>query len=137
MPKTGSSIARLFVAVALALALGAGLSSPVFAQVNTTATTTAQASGTTIAATPQQPVDEAQANPFADVPANSWAYDAVAKLAADGYIQGYPDGQFKGQRPMTRYEMAVLVNRAVNGLAPRCGVSSTSSKTSSRTSRAA
>src|SRR5579875_1891934 len=49
----------------------------------------------------------------ADVPPNHWAYDAVRQLAADGYIQGYPDGQFKGQRPMTRYEAAVLTDRAV------------------------
>jgi FtsZ-binding cell division protein ZapB len=58
----------------------------------------------------------AQANPFADVPPNHWAYDAVRQLAADGYIQGYPDGQFKGQRPMTRYEAAVLTDRAVRSI---------------------
>src|SRR5690242_7153915 len=56
------------------------------------------------------------ANPFADVPASSWAYQAVRQLAADGLITGYPDGQFKGARPMTRYEMAVLVNKAVEML---------------------
>jgi hypothetical protein len=58
----------------------------------------------------------AQANPFSDVPANSWAYDAVRQLAAAGLITGYPDNTFKGNRPMTRYEMAVLVNRAVNAI---------------------
>jgi len=53
-------------------------------------------------------------NPFSDVPANSWAYQAVKALAADGLIEGYPNGKFEGNRPMTRYEMAVLVNRAVD-----------------------
>jgi hypothetical protein len=55
-------------------------------------------------------------NPFADVPTNSWAYQAVKALAADGLIEGYPNGKFEGNRPMTRYEMAVLVNRAVDKL---------------------
>jgi hypothetical protein len=53
-------------------------------------------------------------NPFADVPANSWAYQAVKALAADGLVEGYPNGKFEGNRPMTRYEMAVLINRAVD-----------------------
>jgi len=61
-------------------------------------------------------VQVAQANPFSDVPTNSWAYDAVRQLAAAGLITGYPDNTFKGNRPMTRYEMAVLVNRAVNAI---------------------
>src|SRR5579875_221931 len=74
-----------------------------------------------VAATAPDPGDvsaqrTAQANPFADVPPNHWAYDAVRQLAADGYIQGYPDGQFKGQRPMTRYEAAVLTDRAVRSI---------------------
>jgi hypothetical protein len=60
-------------------------------------------------------------NPFADVPANHWAYDAVRQLAADGYIQGYPDGQYKGQRPMTRYEAAVLTDRAVRSIEAKLG----------------
>jgi hypothetical protein len=53
------------------------------------------------------------ANPFADVPAGHWAYDAVAQLAADGLISGYPDGAFKGARQATRYEVAAMVARAV------------------------
>ncbi|HLI97726.1 MAG TPA: S-layer homology domain-containing protein, partial [Candidatus Baltobacteraceae bacterium] len=53
-------------------------------------------------------------NPFSDVPANSWAYQAVKALAADGLVEGYPNGKFEGNRPMTRYEMAVLINRAVD-----------------------
>ena len=46
------------------------------------------------------------ANPFSDVPAGHWAYAAVAKLAAAGVVDGYPDGTYKGDRTMTRYEMA-------------------------------
>ncbi len=53
----------------------------------------------------------AQAQPFADVPTNHWAYDAIAELAAKGLIEGYPDGTFKGDRAMTRYEMAIVVAR--------------------------
>ena len=55
----------------------------------------------------------APATPFADVPANHWAYAAIASLAADGLIEGYPDGSFKGDRPLTRYEMAAIVARVV------------------------
>lgn len=55
----------------------------------------------------------ARATPFADVPANHWAYQAIQTLAADGLIEGYPDGMFKGDRPITRYEMAVLIARAI------------------------
>ncbi|MGD1067310.1 MAG: S-layer homology domain-containing protein [Vulcanimicrobiaceae bacterium] len=53
------------------------------------------------------------ATPFADVPANHWAYQAIQSLAADGLIDGYPDGAFDGDRPLTRYEMAVLVARVI------------------------
>ena len=55
----------------------------------------------------------AAANPFSDVPADSWAYDAVSTLAADGVIDGYTDGTYKGQNTMTRYEMAQIVARAM------------------------
>ena len=48
-------------------------------------------------------------NPFSDVPSGHWAYGAVAKLAAEGVIDGYPDGTFKGNKTMTRYEMAQIV----------------------------
>ncbi len=51
------------------------------------------------------------AQPFADVPTNHWAYDAIAELAAKGLVEGYPDGTFKGDRAMTRYEMAMVVAR--------------------------
>ncbi len=53
------------------------------------------------------------ATPFADVPSNHWAYQAIASLAADGLIEGYSDGEFKGDRPLSRYEMAVLVARVI------------------------
>lgn len=55
----------------------------------------------------------AVATPFADVPASSWAYADVESLAADGIVVGYPDGTFKGDRPLTRYEMAAVVARAL------------------------
>ena len=51
------------------------------------------------------------AQPFADVATGHWAYDAVAELAAKGLIEGYPDGVFKGDRAMTRYEIAMVVTR--------------------------
>ena len=55
---------------------------------------------------------------FPDVPENHWAYDYVATLAGNGVIVGYPDGQFGGDRMMTRYEMAALIYRAMqNGAA--------------------
>ena len=53
------------------------------------------------------------ANPFSDVPAGHWAYASVAKLAAAGIVDGYPDGSFKGERTMTRYEMAQIVAKAL------------------------
>ncbi len=52
------------------------------------------------------------ANPFTDVPAGHWAYASVAKLAAAGIVNGYPDGTFKGDNLMTRYEMAQIVAKA-------------------------
>lgn len=58
----------------------------------------------------------AQAVPFPDVPENSWAYDAIRQLAADGYITGYPDGAFKGDRPMTRYEVSYLINKVITAM---------------------
>jgi S-layer homology domain len=53
----------------------------------------------------------ALAQPFADTPTNHWAYDAIAELAGKGLIEGYPDGMFKGDPAMTRYEMAMVVAR--------------------------
>ena len=53
------------------------------------------------------------ANPFSDVPAGHWAYDAVNKLAAEGVAEGYPGGTYGGDRLMTRYEMAQIVAKAM------------------------
>jgi hypothetical protein len=78
------------------------------------ATTASQTSPVAPAASTDN--DVAQAGPLSDVPLNSWAYDAVDQLAKDGIIKGYPDGTFKGNRPMTRYEAAVLAYRAVDML---------------------
>lgn len=57
------------------------------------------------------------AGSFADVPANHWAYEAVNKLVAAGLITGYPDGTFKGQNALTRYEVATILARLLNSLA--------------------
>ncbi|HXF82771.1 MAG TPA: S-layer homology domain-containing protein [bacterium] len=56
-------------------------------------------------------VSPAFSQPFADVPTDHWAFDAIAELAAKGLIEGYPDGTFKGDRAMTRYEIAMVVAR--------------------------
>lgn len=53
------------------------------------------------------------ANPFADVPQKHWAYDAVNKLVASGIVDGYGDGTFKGDKTLTRYEMAQIVSKAM------------------------
>jgi len=55
----------------------------------------------------------AAANPFTDVPAKHWAYDAVSKLQKAGIVDGYGDGTFRGDRTMTRYEMAQIVAKAM------------------------
>lgn len=56
----------------------------------------------------------AAANPFADVPADHWAYDAVAQLVQDGIINGYGDGStYVGDQNMSRYEMAQIVAKAM------------------------
>ena len=51
------------------------------------------------------------ANPFSDVTADDWAYQAVSDLSVQGVVEGYPDGTFKGERNMTRYELAQIVAR--------------------------
>ena len=55
----------------------------------------------------------AAANPFSDVPAKHWSYDSVSKLAAAGIVDGYGDGTFRGDKTMTRYEMAQIVAKAM------------------------
>lgn len=56
------------------------------------------------------------AGSMADVPSNHWAYEAVNTLVAAGLIQGYPDGTFKGQNDLTRYEISVIVARLINNI---------------------
>ena len=55
----------------------------------------------------------AAASPFSDVPSGHWAYDAVAQLAENGIIEGYGDSTFRGERQITRYEMAQMVAKAM------------------------
>ncbi len=55
----------------------------------------------------------AAANPFSDVPAGHWAYDAVSQLAQDGIVDGYGDQTFQGDKNITRYEMAQMVAKAM------------------------
>ena len=50
---------------------------------------------------------------FPDVPENHWAYEAVASMAKSGLVEGYPDGEFKGDRTMTRYEFAQIIQNAI------------------------
>lgn len=53
------------------------------------------------------------ANPFADVSPSDWAYQAVSELSDEGIVDGYPDGTFRGQKNMTRYELAQIVARLI------------------------
>ena len=63
-------------------------------------------------------LDESKTKLFPDIPANHWAYEYIAKLAGNGIIEGYPDGNFGGDRLMTRYEFASMLYRAIeNGAA--------------------
>lgn len=55
---------------------------------------------------------------FPDIPKDHWAYDYVKSLADRGYLEGYPDGEFKGDRAMTRYEYATVIYRALQNGAP-------------------
>lgn len=58
---------------------------------------------------------------FPDVPENHWAYTYVKTLSDRGYLKGYPDGEFKGDRAMTRYEYAAIIYRALQNGAPSDG----------------
>ncbi len=51
------------------------------------------------------------ANPFSDVSTDDWAYQAVSDLSDQGVVEGYPDGTFKGERNITRYELAQIIAR--------------------------
>ena len=55
---------------------------------------------------------------FPDVPQDHWAYGYVKSLADRGLLVGYPDGEFKGDRSMTRYEFAAIIYRALQNGAP-------------------
>jgi len=61
-------------------------------------------------------------SPFADVPADHWAYDSIVELAAAGLIEGYPDGTYGGARMMTRYEAAMVFARALARLESRMDI---------------
>ncbi|MDF2632605.1 MAG: S-layer y domain protein [Caproiciproducens sp.] len=54
--------------------------------------------------------------PFSDVPANHWSYNAVTNLSKGGLIEGYSDGTFRGQKNVSRYEMAILIARIMTKL---------------------
>lgn len=58
-------------------------------------------------------IDTSKLQLFPDVPQNHWAYEYVAQLAGNGMSEGYPDGNFAGDRPMTRYEFAAILYRAM------------------------
>ena len=53
------------------------------------------------------------AEPYSDIPANHWAYDAVNSMVEKGIIQGFPDNTFKGNASVTRYQMAMMVAQAL------------------------
>ena len=55
----------------------------------------------------------ASAEPFSDVPASHWAYEAVNSMASKGIIQGFPNGTFKGNTNVTRYQMAMITAQAL------------------------
>ncbi len=59
-------------------------------------------------------IDTSLSKEFPDVPANHWAYEAVTKLAGNDVVEGYPDGEFHGDRTMTRYEMAEIIYKAMS-----------------------
>ena len=54
---------------------------------------------------------------FPDVPSNHWSYQAINDLVAAGVIEGYPDGTYKGQKNLTRYEIAMIVSRLMDNMA--------------------
>ncbi|MBN2802882.1 MAG: S-layer homology domain-containing protein [Deltaproteobacteria bacterium] len=55
-------------------------------------------------------------DPFADINKEHWAYDAVTQLAAKGIVKGYANGSFKGEKPLTRYEMAMVLGKLLENL---------------------
>ena len=61
----------------------------------------------------EKKVDTSKLQLFPDVPKNHWAYEYVSTLKGNGVLTGYPDGEFKGDRPMTRYEFATMLYKAM------------------------
>lgn len=61
----------------------------------------------------EKKVDTSKLQLFPDVPKNHWAYEYVSTLKGNGALTGYPDGEFKGDRPMTRYEFATMLYKAM------------------------
>ena len=53
---------------------------------------------------------------FPDVPDNHWAFEALQRLKKDGLLVGYPDGLFRGNRPASRYELAVAIHACYTNL---------------------
>jgi hypothetical protein len=80
---------------------------------NTAVALGALAIGAVVAA----PAAQAQGATFPDVPQNHWAYAAVQNLADKGLVKGYPNGQFLGNRALTRYEFASVVDRLLQTIA--------------------
>ncbi len=106
---------------AAAAALGIVLSTSMIGALPAAAADTTGASAPAVAAAAATTASAAEvaqddSDSFSDVPPNHWAYQAVQELAADGYIKGYPDGTFRGNRPLTRYEMAALTDRALSAI---------------------
>src|SRR5207253_10342683 len=66
--------------------------------------------------------------PFADVPTDHWAYDAVNELAKQGIVNGYPDSTFGGKRALTRYEFAIAIQRALQEVQRRIDAAVASQK---------
>ncbi len=75
---------------------------------------------------------QAQIDALKDLPNDGWAYQSIIDLVNDGIIVGYPDGTFKGNRPMTRYEAAVMVERAVQYLTKKLANPQTASDVSQK-----
>ena len=75
---------------------------------------------------------QAQIDALKDLPDRGWAYQSIIDLVNDGIIVGYPDGTFKGGRPLTRYEAAVMVERAVQYLTKKLANPQTASDISQK-----
>ncbi len=65
---------------------------------------------------PSDAAADESANPFQDVKQSDWAYQAVVRLHDEGYLKGYPDEYFRGNRALTRYEMATMIDRVTSEL---------------------